>query len=192
MKLLIYTHEFPPFLGGLATTSHKLAKGIRESGLEVVVLAPSYSSKDIEVDENLPCRVIRVPYISKKWLKAIPFADIALGQRHLTKTLSQEKPDAVLFITEEAEAAGGNLMSYKFSPLVRIAGSGITTCFYGNKFIKKLMCLICVKITEELRFLFNECFPFIKCRIKTRFKKRLVCICHLFDYLHKMAPPFNF
>lgn len=139
MKLLIYTHEFPPFLGGLATTSHKLAKGISESGIEVVVLAPSYSSKDIEVDENLPCRVIRVPYISKKWLKAIPFADIALGQRHLTKTLSQEKPDAVLFITEEAEAAGGNLMSYKFSPLVRIAGSGITTCFYGNKFIKKLM-----------------------------------------------------
>lgn len=139
MKLLIYTHEFPPFLGGLATTSHKLAKGIGASDIDVVVLAPSYSAEDQSVDENLPCRVIRVPNISNKWLKAIPFVDIALGRRHLTKVLGEENPDAVLFITEEAEAAGGNLTHFNFSPVVRIAGSGITTCFYGDKFFKKLM-----------------------------------------------------
>lgn len=139
MKLLIYTHEFPPFLGGLATTSYKLAKGISESDVQVVVLAPSYSSDDKTVDQALDCRVVRAPGLGSKWIGVIPFLDIALGRWYLSKTLSEEQPDAVLFITEEAEAAGGNLSYYNFSPVVRIAGSGITTCFYGNKFLKKLM-----------------------------------------------------
>ena len=63
MKILIYTHEFPPFLGGLATTSYKLANGIGESEMEVVVLAPGYSTKDKAVDDNLSCRVIRIPFL---------------------------------------------------------------------------------------------------------------------------------
>ncbi|MEM7008436.1 MAG: glycosyltransferase family 4 protein [Thermodesulfobacteriota bacterium] len=139
MKLLIYTHEFPPFLGGLATTSHKLANGIGATDIDVVVLAPGYGPEDQSVDEKLPCKVIRAPMISKKWIKVIPFAEIAYGQRYLSNAIREEKPDAVLFITEEAEAAGGNLNRYDFSPIVRIAGSGITTCFYGNKFFKKVM-----------------------------------------------------
>ncbi len=139
MKLLLYTHEFPPFLGGLATTSHKLAKGISASDMEVVILAPSYSSNDKDVDDSLHGRVIRVPGLGSKWIKALPFADIILGWIYLLKTLSNHKPDVVLFITEEAEAAGGLLPSFSFKPIVRIAGSGITTCFYGNKLLKSLM-----------------------------------------------------
>lgn len=139
MKLLIYTHEFPPFLGGLATTSHKLTNGIGASDMEVVVLAPAYSPEDKDLDNNLPCRVIRIPGLGSKWLQAVPFLEIILGWIYLFKTISSEKPDAVLFITEEAEVVGGLLPSYSFKPIVRIAGSGITTCFYGNKFFKKLM-----------------------------------------------------
>ncbi len=139
MKLLIYTHEFPPFLGGLATTSHKLAKGIGASDMEVVILAPGYSVNDKDVDDNLPCRVTRIPGLGSKWIKAIPFSDIIMGWIYLSRTVTNEKPDAVLFITEEAEAAGGLLSSFSFKPIVRIAGSGITTCFYGNKLFKKLM-----------------------------------------------------
>ena len=139
MKLLIYTHEFPPFLGGLATTSHKLANGIGASDMEVAILAPAYSSDDKNVDESLPCNVIRIPGLGSKWIKSIPFADIVLGWIYLLKTIMSEKPDAVLFITEEAEVVGGLLPSFSFNPIVRIAGSGITTCFYGNKFFKRLM-----------------------------------------------------
>jgi len=139
MKLLIYTHEFPPFLGGLATTSYKLAKGIGDSTIEVVVLAPGYSSNDKAVDENLPCRVIRVPGLGGKWIKIIPFAEVLLGWIYLVKTLMKEKPDTVLFITEEAEVVGGLLPFFSFRPVVRIAGSGITTCFYGYKITKRIM-----------------------------------------------------
>ena len=107
MKVLIYTHEFPPFLGGLATTSLKLARGISGSGIEAVVLAPSYGANDKEIDGKLGCRVIRVSGLGGKWIKALPFGQILLGLVSLLSSLRSEKPDAVLFITEEAEAAGG-------------------------------------------------------------------------------------
>lgn len=139
MKLLLYTHEFPPFLGGLATTSTKLSKGISESDMDIVVLAPGYSSRDGDIDSQLPFKVIRIPGLGRKWVKKIPFLEIILGWIYLFRALESEKPDSVLFITEEAEVVGGLLPSYSFNPIVRIAGSGITTCFYGNNFFKRLM-----------------------------------------------------
>lgn len=139
MKVLIYTHEFPPFLGGLATTSLKLARGISASGIETVVLAPSYGGKDSETDARLGCRIIRVPSLGSRWIKSLPFAQVLLGLFSLHSALGREKPDVVLFITEEAEAAGGLLPSISFTPVVRVAGSGITTCFYGKKLTKRLM-----------------------------------------------------
>lgn len=139
MKVLIYTHEFPPYLGGLATTSLKLAKGISGSGIEAVVLAPGYGRDDVEVDRRLGCRVIRIPGLGSKWIKALPHADILLGWLFLMLALRNEKPDVVLFITEEAEAAGGLVPGISFMPAVRVAGSGITTCFYGNRLLKRMM-----------------------------------------------------
>lgn len=139
MKLLIYTHEFPPFLGGLATTSRKLARGISQSDMDIVVLAPAYSSEDSIIDAELTCKVTRIPGLGKKWVKKIPFLEIVLGWICLLQTLSKEQPDSVIFITEEAEVVGGLLPLYNFNPIVRIAGSGITTCFYGRNFFKRLM-----------------------------------------------------
>jgi phosphatidylinositol alpha-1,6-mannosyltransferase len=139
MKVLIYTHEFPPFLGGLATTSLKLARGISGSGIEAVVLAPSYGANDKEIDGKLGCRVIRVSGLGSKWIKALPFGQILLGLASLLSSLRAEKPGVVLFITEEAEAAGGLVPDISFTPVVRVAGSGITTCFYGKKLTKRLM-----------------------------------------------------
>lgn len=139
MKILIYTHEFPPFLGGLATTSFKLSNGMAESGMDVVVLAPAYTSEDLNVDKQLKCKVVRIPGLGNKWVKKIPLLETILGWIYMQKTLSNEKPNSVLFITEEAEVVGGLLPNLKFSSIVRIAGSGITTCFYGKNFFKRLL-----------------------------------------------------
>ena len=139
MKVLIYTHEFPPFLGGLATTSLRLARGISDSGIETTVLAPGYGGGESDMDRRLGCRVTRIPGLGGKWIKALPYADILLGWFFLMAELRNKKPDIVLFITEEAEAAGGLVRDISFVPVVRVAGSGITTCFYGNRMIKRLM-----------------------------------------------------
>ncbi len=139
MKVLLYTHEFPPFLGGLSTTSLKLARGVSGRGIELVVLAPGYGRDDREIDAGLGCRVIRISGLGGRWIKAIPYADIMLGLFSLMSALRKEGPDIVLFITEEAEAAGGLLPHISFVPVVRVAGSGITTCFYGKRMMKRLM-----------------------------------------------------
>ncbi len=139
MKVLLYTHEFPPFLGGLSTTSLKLARGISGRGIELVVLAPGYGRNDHGIDSGLGCRVVRIGSLGSRWIKAIPYADIMLGLFSLMSALRDEKPDIVLFITEEAEAAGGLLPRISFVPVVRVAGSGITTCFYGKRMMKRLM-----------------------------------------------------
>lgn len=139
MKVLIYTHEFPPFLGGLATTSLKLARGLESSGLEVSVLAPGYGKSGHDADGALGVPVTRIPSLGSGVTASIPYADILLGRMHLSRTVEALDPDAVLFITEEAEAAGGLLSSYPFTPIARVAGSGITTCFLGNNPLKRLM-----------------------------------------------------
>lgn len=109
------------------------------SGADVAVLAPGYGAGDRLADAELERRVIRIPGLGGKWVKALPLFDIILGWLYLCVTILRGKPDIVLFITEEAEAAGGLLPYFPFKPVVRVAGSGITTCFYGNRFFKKIM-----------------------------------------------------
>ena len=139
MKVLLYTHEFPPFLGGLATTSYKLAKGFSESGLDARVLAPGYGADDKDIDSSLSIPVHRIPSLGSKWIKFVPFLGTGLGLLYLTMTVIREKPDAVLFITEEAETVGGLMPWFPFKPVVRVAGSGITTAFHGSKLGKKIL-----------------------------------------------------
>ncbi len=121
MKVLIYTHEFPPFLGGLATTSLKLGKGIREAGLEVTVLAPQYSSQDRDLDKYFNFRVVRMGKLTRNHGIPSPIKE-AVGFFALTEALSQIKPDVVVFITREAHFAGGLLPNLPFKTIVRVAG----------------------------------------------------------------------
>ncbi len=139
MKVLIYTHEFPPFLGGLATSSFKIVKGISEAGLRVIALVPGYSSQDREIDKSLNCKIIRIPFLGKSLVKKTPLMEYIFGCIFFSRTVAKERPDVVLFITEEAEAVGGLFPSFSFKPLVRVAGSGITTCFFSNDLSKRLL-----------------------------------------------------
>ncbi|MGH7807042.1 MAG: glycosyltransferase family 4 protein [Thermodesulfobacteriota bacterium] len=139
MRVLIYTHEFPPFLGGLATESFKLVKGIAEAGLEVTALVPGYSSEDKEIDKTLSSKIIRIPFLGKSLVKKLPFIGYFWGWIFFSLTIAKEKPDIVLFMTEEAEAVGGLFPFFSFKPVVSVAGSGITTCFFSNKINKRLL-----------------------------------------------------
>ena len=46
MKILIYTNEFAPWSGGVATYTLELAQGLTDRGHDVLVLAPKYSDDE--------------------------------------------------------------------------------------------------------------------------------------------------
>ncbi len=138
MKVLIYTHEFPPFLGGLATTSYKLARGIGDAGLRVTVLAPEYSTNDRELDNGFNFRVIRMGRLTRN--HGVPsLLKEAAGFFSLTKALSEIKPDVVFFVTREAHVAGGLLTNLTFKAIVRVAGYEATRYLHGKRMSRKIL-----------------------------------------------------
>ena len=140
MKLLVYSHEFPPFLGGLATTSLKLVEGLSSRVNSLIAIVPSYGSNHDNIDKNLKCEIKRVPLLGNSFLRSVPFFQQFLGFFYLLYNIVVIKPDVVMFITEEAESVGG-LVSYfvDFRSVVRVAGSGIVTCFHGTAINKRIL-----------------------------------------------------
>ena len=140
MKVLVYSHEFPPFLGGLATTSMKLVEGLSSQVSCLVAIVPSYGSNQEIIDNKLNCEIKRVPLLGSRYIRSIPFFQQFLGFFFLFYHLVVIKPDVVLFITEEAESVGGLVSIFvEFRSVVRVAGSGIVTCFHGSDFNKRIL-----------------------------------------------------
>ena len=139
MKVLVYTHEFPPFQGGLATTSYKLAKGFQKAGIDTTVLAPSYSKEDAVADGNFDFTVKRMNALTKNHGAPSPVKEIA-GWLSLSKYLSLNTPDAVLLVTREAHFAGGitPLDPRKYRIIARVAGREANKFLLGKRFKNRL------------------------------------------------------
>ncbi len=71
-KILMLTHEFPPFRGGIATYASRLAGAAHRLGHQVTVMAPDFGRQLIRSDrEDHPFEVIRYhsgPYSYRKML----------------------------------------------------------------------------------------------------------------------------
>ena len=138
MKVLIYTHEFPPFQGGLATTSYKLATGFQKVGIDTTVLAPTYSKEDVIADRNFDFTVNRMGILSRNHGIPFPVREIA-GLFSLSRYLSLHAPDVLLLITKEAHLVGGiALKPSKYRIIVRAAGYEANRFLLGRKWKNKL------------------------------------------------------
>lgn len=138
MKALIYTHEFPPFQGGLATTSYKLAKGFQKAGVHTTVLAPTYSKEDHIADKNFDFTVSRMGSLAKNHGVPSPLREIA-GLVSLSRYLSAHTPDVLVLITREAHLVGGiGLDSGKYRIIVRTAGYEAKRFLLGKRWKNKL------------------------------------------------------
>ena len=71
MNILIYTHEFPPFQGGIATSS-KMIADILSSENNLMVCCPSYGEKTRLNNEKFITH--RINFIGGKSFKKIPLA----------------------------------------------------------------------------------------------------------------------
>ena len=61
LKLLIYSHEFPPCSGGAGRYSWAIARAFKELNHEVTVLAPRYSKHDHLSDQKEQFQILRQP-----------------------------------------------------------------------------------------------------------------------------------
>jgi len=144
MKILIYTHEFIPYSAGVATYNYELAKGLSELGQEVIVLAPKYSNKDVELDKKLPFMVFRtsLPIESTMKLNKNIFR-LPIAAYKFIDFIRRINPDKILItsaVAHESTALARLLFSFKFS--LTVFGSEIFMHFAGKRItysIKKLL-----------------------------------------------------
>lgn len=138
MEIIIYTHEFPPFLGGLATTSYKLAQGISRAGYKVKVLAPNYPGLESSPYEDSEFQIIRMNRLTQNHGVFTPLKEI-IGFYHLKKLLSENKTDVLILVTREAHFAGGLLKEYPDKVIARVAGYEAYRYLLGRKFLNRII-----------------------------------------------------
>ena len=130
MKVLIYTHEYPPFKGGIATSSQKIVNILKDK-FKVVVFCPKYRNTNSSNSDNL--KIKRMNFIGGNKFKKIPLLQYIQGFFYLKKGIREEKPDYILYLGEEAEIVGGLVNEVKLNQIVRIAGSGIKSILENKK-----------------------------------------------------------
>ena len=52
MRIMIVTDQYPPMVGGVPKVKHDLATSFARRGHEVVVVAPSYGTRDVHRIED--------------------------------------------------------------------------------------------------------------------------------------------
>lgn len=67
MKILIFTYEFPPYIGGAGVNAYNLAMGLHDIGQDVTVLTRDHELGDQEFDSSIPVLVFRAPQFINAW-----------------------------------------------------------------------------------------------------------------------------
>jgi len=91
-RILIPSHEFAPFHGGIASLTEGLAAGTAAIGHEPIVLAPDYGGSHAVEDAARPYRVIRFAGSTCSMLSADGLLRFATRIR---RAVSAERPDVV-------------------------------------------------------------------------------------------------
>lgn len=139
MRILIYTHEFSPFLGGLGTTSLNLALGLSERGYDVFVLAPEYPERSQGSDDTYNFDVIRMGKGTRNHGVPSPVKEIR-GFLHLRDIIKSRRPDALIAVTREAHAACGlNTAILPEISIARVAGYEALRYLMGKRIKNKII-----------------------------------------------------
>ncbi len=119
MKILLYTHEFVPYAGGVATRSYELAMGLSELGQDVIVLAPKYSNNDIILDEKMPFKVVRANLsIGSLMQLNRNIVMLPVNTYRFLKVLRHYKPDRILLteiVAQESAAIARLFLPFRFA-----------------------------------------------------------------------------
>ena len=119
MRIVIYTLEFLPFSGGIATYCYELACALRLSGHEVAIVAPK--TGEVEID---------VPSLRIEWIKVHSMRPVLMLRsiRKLHRVVRDFKPD-VLFVMNAYALISASI----FRPLLR---ARIVPILHGSEVLR--------------------------------------------------------
>ena len=150
MKVLIYTHEFPPFQGGIATSA-KMIADILSTENEVLVCCPLYSYEDSSLLAKYSTK--KISFFGKDKFKKIPIIQYIQGLLNIKETIDSFNPEKIIFLGEEAEIVGGLLNNKDIDQIVRIAGSGIESIVKSSSLFKIIPKLLIKRLYKNSKFL---------------------------------------
>jgi len=131
-NILIFTLEFPPFLGGVSTYNHNLAVGVANLGYRVNVLTRHYASMshkerqfDKELFENRKIRVFRKTIIPR--MKLIQWVFHLMSYRYLSSCSA----DYILITDNEAQRVASFIIFkwLKMKYFITVHGSEVYSTF---------------------------------------------------------------
>lgn len=164
MRVLIVALKFLPASGGSATYAHNLARGLREKGHTVRVLAPRYYRKHLDGDLNY--EILRMPMTSELFRGIrIIFAAVQIWWQYV-----QFRPDVIWASSFGGCRAMGMLGFIRAPWIGTIHGGGIIRCRQcgqhflnrwtlrmGKQFILQAKCI--VTVSQEAKKLIRSLLP---------------------------------
>lgn len=133
MKILIYTHEFYPFSGGVANWTLEIVKGLNNLGQDVTVLAPKYHKKPHDLPELREVRIKRMPWAIRGRLSYL------IGIVFFTIIFFSKKYDKVI-ICDNISQVVGTILSFfiKTEYTVIVNGTEILMHFSKSNIYQKI------------------------------------------------------
>ena len=133
MKIVIYTFEFLPFNGGIATYCHELARGLSSLGHSVAVVAPTLKEGTVAVT---PYEVVWIPESHSRIFLMVK------GIRVLRDTARKVRPDVILATEQYAllsVALFGTRLRASCIPIIH--GSEVLRHSYSGTIVRRLVAL---------------------------------------------------
>ena len=134
-RILILTHEFPPFHGGIAAVAHGVAAGAAGLGYETHVLAPDFHSDTSEWDATQPYQISRFSGAScgtQNTDKLVRFA------AHCRRCIAARRPDIVHAIDPPSQMALTGLSKLRLARTYFFTVHGTELLRYRNELLARL------------------------------------------------------
>lgn len=166
MRLLVYTHEYPPYRGGAGALIETICRGLSGLGVEVQVVAPRYHDSDVDSSERFRIRRLSDWQLIGRY-----------GARVLLKLCVSSRADLLLIPEYEAavsaSSAFGMLPPYiallHGTEVWRFCDAGKTTLSESkrsqlNDYLRHASSIVCV--SNATRQLLLSYMPELSSRIK--------------------------
>jgi glycosyltransferase involved in cell wall biosynthesis len=133
--ILILTHEFQPFRGGIAAVADGLARGASANGYRVIVSAPDYGTNNDAADRALPFEVRR---FNGSTCSMVSLDGLARYARRCAREIDGAPADLVHAVDPAPQMALATLDRFRRVPPFVFTVHGTELLRYRDEFVPRL------------------------------------------------------